>query len=105
MGFFAAGVFDVVSGFPPGSSDEGWSAGEAAADGALMFLATSDGHLTCHDTRQPDSSSSWVIGNRKVGEQVLVWPVICFHCAHVLWLVLFAMLWADTVLQGGVTAA
>lgn len=60
-------MFDVVSGFPAGVSDDGWSAGEAAAEGAVLFMATSDGHMTCLDTRAPDSSSTWVIANRKVG--------------------------------------
>jgi hypothetical protein len=60
----AAGVWGLLPGVP--QDDNNWSAGDVSADGAVLYLATSDGGLSIVDSRCNSSGGSVVIANRKV---------------------------------------
>jgi hypothetical protein len=64
-------VWGLVPGIP--EDDNNWSAGDVSADGAVLYLATSDGGLSIVDSRSNSSSigGSVVIANRKVSGLVL----------------------------------
>jgi hypothetical protein len=60
-------VWGLLPGVP--DDDNNWSAGDVTADGAVLYLATSDGGLSIVDSRNSSSSSGGntvIIANRKV---------------------------------------
>jgi hypothetical protein len=75
----------LVPGVP--EDDNNWSAGDVSADGAVLYLATSDGGLSIVDSRSNSSSSggSAVIANRKVSDLCCLLRMVNMSLACFTW--------------------